>query len=432
MTAATLADGVYFDLPEEIYFAIPRLSGSGIQNLAISAGTFWAGSWLNETKAAKLRANALAAGEMFPTWCSAAAIVAAELAALHPGLADTEVEAEPEESTKAQLLGKAYHCARFEPDSLDSRFAREPTRADFPATRDGEPTLWTGKDIEAALAGRDLPKKTTADRGVADQGRRLIAAGYAGVVFPVETADFQDMLKGRIPIRGDLWDAMLTDVERMRSQPEVAALLRDGFGEVVILYTGPRGIPMKARIDFLKADAWADFKTFDNSQGKNLLQVISERFRYSRHYMQAVIYREAVEMLRANALPIMSDATDAQRALIARIAMAPEELACWYVYQEKNGIPNILARRVRFFDVPLNVQIQHAGASAEGIAAVEDATRSPTFWHRRAIGEIGRARTDFVNYQEIYEPGRPWLPVRALGEFTDDDFPTWWLEERPD
>ena len=431
-----LADGIYFGMPQEVYFAIPRLSASGIQDIMVSPATFWARSWLSPKRAALLAAAAMAA-LMPPAQLVYAHAAVAELKALHVDLetADAGGEPEPEEATKAQQLGKAYHAARLEGiEALHARFARQPDRSDFPKMRDGEPTLWTGKDIEAALAARDLPKKRTDDAGVADQARRLAEAGYQGVIFPLETARFQESLKGRTPIPAALWDDMLTDVERIRQSPEVANLLTDGVPEVVILWTGPRGIPMKCRVDYLKADSWTDFKTFDNSRGKNLYQSLTEQFRYGRHYIQAVVYREAIELLRANALPIIGEASDHQRAIIARIAMTPEELECWFIYQEKNGIPNVLARKARFFDVPESAETQAKmmeGAGYDATAARE-AQSTLTFWHRRANAEIANARDTFVKHHDIYpRPGSAWLPVNALGEFTDDDFPPYWLEERP-
>lgn len=432
---APLADGVYFGMPEEVYFAIPRLSASGIQDMMVSPATFWARSWLNATRAGLLAAAAMAA-LMQPAQTMVAHRAVAELLAHHPEADVPEAGGDPEaeEGTKAQQLGKAYHAARLEgPEALHARFARQPDRSDFPAEREGSPTVWTGKDIEAALVALDLPKKKSDDRTVADQGRRLAEAGYRGVIFPLEMARFEASLSGRTPIAAKYWDDMLTDVERIRQSPEVATLLTGGEPEVVILWTGPHGIPMKCRVDYLKADSWTDFKTFDNSRGKNLYQALTEAFRYQRHYIQAVVYREAIEMLRANVLPIIGEASDQARAILARIAMAPEELACWFIYQEKSGVPNVLARRARFFDLTdaAGAQVAMMGAAGYDTAAAEAAQMTLTFWHRRARSEIEKARTDFINHHEIYRRGQAWLPVNAIGEFTDDDFPPYWLEERP-
>jgi hypothetical protein len=427
-----LPDGIYFGLPEEIYHALPRIGSGGITDLLISPATFWKGSWLNPKAAEERAARAIRAlPELGDDPAPELVAYADALKTIFRGAPPPE----PEEATKAQLLGKAYHCARLEPHKLESRFRRALDRADFADLAKAKGACWNGTQIGEALAAAGQAKKK-GDETVVDQGRRLAATGYEGVIWPLEEARFKEALGTRVAIPADLWDDMLEDADRLRQSPEVARLLAGGEAEVAVLYTGPGGIRRKAKFDVLKLDSWADLKTFANPVGKNLRQLLSETFRYGRHYIQAIDYRVAVEMLRANALPIVGEATDDQRKLIAQLAIRPDELACWYVYQEKGGVPNILARRVRFFDVPQSVQTQNtmveaAGFSdAEGIARVEEATRTRTLFHVRGAGEIDKALRDFAFHSEIYRPGRPWLTIDATGEFTDDDFPAFWLDER--
>lgn len=44
---ASIADGVYFDLPEDVYHAVPALGSSSLGEIIISPATFWCGSWLD-------------------------------------------------------------------------------------------------------------------------------------------------------------------------------------------------------------------------------------------------------------------------------------------------------------------------------------------------------------------------------------------------
>lgn len=416
-----LPDGVYFDLPDDVYFAIPRLSGSGLKSMIVSPATFWAGSWLNAKKAAALAGACLAAMTLMPPGAMSPALAefGKQIAATFPDAAGTAKDAE---TTKAMHLGRAYHAARLEgSEALFARFARQPERADFPA----EGALWTGPDIERELAARDEPKKK-AGESVADQGRRLADLGYEGTIFPLEMAKFQASLNGRVPIAAAIWDDLIIDMDRLR-ESEVADLLSGGVAEVSVLWTDRNGIKMKCRIDYLMPDKWTDFKTFDNKRGKHLEQAILDAFRYDRHYIQGIVYREAVELLRVDALPIVGPSTEHQRQVLGRLATVAGEPECWFVYQEKNGVPNILGRRMEFYDVPLNTRIQHAGATEEGIAAVEEATRTVTFLHRRGREEINKAKADFAAYQEIYEAGRPWQPWNAKRTIDDLDFPEYWL-----
>lgn len=427
-----LPDGIYFGMPDEVYFAIPRLSASGIQKLLVSPATFWADSWLNAKRAVALAGASLAAMAATPE--AARPPYFAEIdAKLRAAFPDAAKAAPGKDATKARNLGKAYHAARLEgPDALNARFVRKPAMADFPGTKASPgggisyPTLWTGPDIEKALAALEQPK-TKAGESVADKGQRLAELGYGGIIFPVVMADWEADRGERVAIDAEQWDDLIVDMERLRDSEVAAKLLTGGVPEVSILWTDGGGVRWKCRIDYLTPHSWTDLKTFDNWSGKHLDQALCDLFRFNRHHVQGGVYREPIELLRADVLPIVGPSTELQRQVIGRIATSPAELECWFVYQEKGGVPNILGRQMEFHDVPLNTRIQHAGASEEGIAAVEEATRTLTFVYRRARGDIAKARQSFVDYLEIFQPGRPWRPWQAMRKFDDADFPDFWL-----
>lgn len=432
MTAAAfpmlpdLPDGIYFDLPFDVYRALPRLSASGIQDLLVSPANFWARSWLNKAKAEQLAGLSLAAiaataeADRPPFFAE----IDAKLRAAFP---DAAKAAKDEKTTKARTLGKAYHCARLEPEQFHERFVRQPERGDFP-----DDSLWTGPDIEAALFDMELPK-TKAGENVAAKAQRLADAGYTGTIFPLEMAKWEAERGGRSPVAAADWDDLLTAMDRIAAS-DVRDLLTGGVAEVSILWTDGNGIRMKCRPDYLTPDSWSDLKTFENWNGKHLEQFLLDTFRFNRHYIQGGTYREAIELLRADALPIMSPATERQRQVIGRIATGGD-LACWFIYQEKGGVPNLLARRIEFYDVPQMVEFQaQAFIGAAEFSGrnfdptpVREATRTMTFLYRRTVGEMGSAKADFVNYSEIYEPGRPWQPWQPKRTWEDMDFPDRWL-----
>ena len=378
-----LPDGVYFDLPADAYHNIRRLSTSGIQRMTVSPATFWAESWLNPDR-----------------------------------------KPEDETITKARLLGRCYHTARLEPEKLDLEYARAPDKADFPA----EDAVYTATDIEAALVELGQPK-TQKGELVADKAQRLEDAGFAGTIWPLEQARFQRRLAGRIPIPAKDWDEIVIDMKRLRQNAEIAALLTGGFAEVTVLWTDANGIAMKARLDYLAVAHWTDFKTFANPRRKLLLDAISDAFRYDRYYTQAVNYREAVELIRAGVLTTAGEATDDQRRLIHEIAGNPAPLDCWYVFQEKGGVPNILARRFKFFHVIPSMERQSTGIDDEHRRRVEELASTPTKIHYKGKHEIAAAKRNYLAYQEIYEPGEPWFPINPVGELGDDDFNRFWLDE---
>lgn len=409
-----LADGIYFNMPEEVYHALPRLSVSGMQKALVSPATFWAGSWLNPKKAATLAASLAASTS------NLAAAVLDVLKAMHPEMPEPDPEA-AEEATKAQLLGKAYHTARLEPELLEVRFVRALDKSDMP-----KGSLFTGTEMGKAL--EELGEKKSGS--VAEQAERLVAAGYdAAKVWHIQLAEWEKARDGRTPIPAEYWEEIKSDMELIRSTPEIAALLTDGQAEVSILWTGDKGVPMKARLDYLRENGFTDFKTFANPQGKHLQQCISDAFQYNRYHVQAAGYAEAVELIRTGALEIQGEATEEQRELIDAIYLHDDLMECWYVFQEKGGIPNLLARRMRFFEVPINTTAQHAGATEAQQAKMDRATATPSLWFTRANIEIRKAKRLFRNYSEIYKPGEKWRPFNPVSDMTDMDFRTFWLDE---
>ena len=379
-----ITDGIFFDLPDAEYHAVERLSASGIQRLCVSPATFWASSHLN------------------------------------PDRPD-----EDEEQTKAQQLGKAYHCARLEPERFAVEYCREIDKGDYAAI---EGVLWNGTEVGEALGERGETKKR-AGESVEEQCERLEAIGYPHPLWPLEKARWQADLNGRIPIPAKYYDDIERDMERIQRSADIHALLSGGEPEVSIFWTDRYGIKMKARIDYLKPDSWSDFKTIDNTRGLVLAQALANAVRYNRLYVQAVVYREAVEAIRTG--PLVMDHTGLTKeraAIIGAIRERAEELACYFIFQEKNGVPNLLAREFPFFAVPLNNETWSAGATAEQIATAEAAQRTRTGLFNRGLQDIDHAKREFMTYSQIYRPGQPWAPPDPIGEFSDADFNRFWLE----
>ena len=376
---AAIVDGIYFDLPDDIYHAVPRLSSSGIQRICVSPGTFWRGSWLD------------------------------------PNRPDPE-----EEETIWRILGRAYHTARLEPHLFESSYVRELDKAEAP-----KGTLFTGNEMGAKLEEFGLKKSGS----VAEQAARLADAGFpSSQLWPLIKAQWEDDRNGRIPLPAKHFDQMITDRDRIAANSQIAPLLTGGEAEVSVFWTDEHGVKMKARIDYLARDWWADFKTFDNSRGKVLNQALSDAMRYNRYYIQAPVYREAVEAIRYGGLEIIEASTDDQRALIAHMQIKPGELRCWYIFQEKGGVPNLLAREFPFYMVPYTTLFneQITGDEARRVAARE-ATKQRTQLFMKGAADVLNAKKLFVLYSEVYRPGEPWFPIDAVGSFSDDDFHPYWL-----
>lgn len=374
-----IVDGIYFGLPDDVYHAVRRLSSSGLQKMCVSPANFWRGSWLD------------------------------------PNRPDPE-----EEETIWRILGRAYHTARLEPHLFDALYVRELEKSEMP-----KGTLFTGDEMGKALEEMGLKKSGS----VAEKAERLADSG-----FPMEKlwhcakARWEEERRGRTPLPAKYFDQMHTDMELIQRNSQIAPLLTGGEAEVSVFWTDEYGIKMKCRIDYLNRDWWADFKTYDNSRGKVLRQALSDAMRYNRYYVQAVTYRDGVEAIRLGNLPIIEAQTDDQRALIAYLQMKPGELRCWYIFQEKGGVPNLLAREFPFYMVPYTTLFNEAVTDDMGRrAAARDATSQRTQLHMRGQTEALEAKKQFVLHSEVYKPGEPWSPIDAIGTFDDADFHPYWL-----
>lgn len=380
-------DGIYFGMAEEDYHSIERLSAGAVIKMRVSMATFWESSWMNP---------------------------------------DREKKDKRKDDTAARIIGRAYHCARLEPHDFERRYCRALDRADYPT----KGTVYTGSAIEAALAELGQPKTKSGER-VIDKAERLRDAGYRGLIWPLVEAEWQESIGGRVPIAADVYDEIVRDMDRIKKSPEIIKHLQGGAAEVSIFWTRPDGLKCKARFDYLQPHEWADFKTFANPNGKHLFQAIHDAFRYNRYHVGGAWYRDASEAIRIGGLQVIGEAADHERELIDAIQLNPHPLHCWYIFQEKSGVPNLLARRFRFFDVPDNTTRQNVGAPEEAQARMNAATAQPTKLYYRGKAEIARALYEYSQYREIFgEDGEPWSLVFGItGDFEDEDFNNRWLEE---
>lgn len=370
-----MKDGIYFNLPEAEYHALPRLSASGIKEILTSLPTYWARSSMNP---------------------------------------DRE---QADNDSLARQLGRAYHTAIFEPEQLDARFVCEPDPEDFPDA------LMTDTAVKAMLKEMGQTQTKTGELA-ADRAERLRASGYDGEIWSVIKSRWEEKRGDRLPIAAKYWRQIERDVQRIADNPEVAELVLGGFAEVSVLWTCPEtGIQMKARIDQLKAEYFLDLKSFANTSGKPVNQFIADAVRYNRYYIQARLYQQAITMIRELDLQIMDGLDGAAADMVKAIKAAPAPHKVWYFFQEKNGIPNLLCREIKLQNWPEGVEMQSIGAEGHHIKMAD------TILARKADLEIGRAKQLYAQAMEIYGPDQPWYPLDMIGSIEDSDFSDYWLDE---
>lgn len=377
-----LADGIYFNLDADKYHTQERMSASGICNMLVSPPTFWANSWLNP---------------------------------------DRE---EANKDTPARVLGRAYHTARFEPHLLDQQFVCEINVDDY------EGLLTNSTEIAAQLEKLGEPKNKSGEK-VLDKALRLKEAGYGGPILHLLQEQWEENRGERTGIAAKYWKQLQADIELIRGQPEINKHLTGGFAEVSVLWTDERtGMKMKCRFDYLKPDSFTDFKTFDNSMRKNLEQCLYDAFRFNRYYVQAYLYWHVTELIRSSEIHVMGDEspTDEQRALVEKIRTRGEPLEAWYVFQEKSGIPNLLAREIHILTPVHPSHVANSiGVPHETSQKVAQATRRLSSLGQLAEMEVNQSISMFGYYSESHEPGKPWHSLTPTGVINDDCFPPYWL-----
>jgi hypothetical protein len=327
---------------------------------------------------------------------------------------------EEKEEKAHQAIGRAYHMARLQPEIFHDHYAAELDKDDLDPD-----CLMTDTAIKAALKDCGLPQSKEGE-GVLARAYRLRDAGWVGQIWHVELDAWEKETEGKTAVPAKVWREIHRDMATIRKSPEVLEALTGGQAEVTVLWTHPSGVKMKCRFDYLKPDSFTDLKTFDNSQGRHLEQAILGAFRFNRYYIQGAVYWQAFEAIRAGEVPIVRFFNQDQVDLIDKIRAGKSYGRCFYVFQEKGGIPNVLVREY---------MIRTAHASLR-MAATDDDQLAQSVQHygnfsrlyEKAAREIDYAIRTAISMQEIYEPGQPWMPVYASGRIEDESFPDNFLD----
>ena len=387
-----LPDGIYFDLPEETYFAQRRISKSDIKRIRVSPADWWAQSWLNPSP--------------YP-------------------LSDSQIETRD----KARKLGRAYHYARLEPEKFAAQYVRALEKDDF---RWQEGFCGSDADIKAALKALDLPQ-TVKGETILDRARRLDQACHGErPIWHLLLEDFEKANEGKETLPGLIWDQLQIDQARLRAQVTIDELLSNGAAEVSILFTCPdTGLPMSTRLDYLRGDGWAEFKTFSNMADKELGQCLREAIMYHGYYIDIVVQLQALTAARD--LPAFGahdgSPSPEQSQILSELFARQDEPTHALIFQQKGGVPNILSRSLDLWRLPIDAQLIEGSLDEEGRADLYRKRKAPSALHTKALWEIEAAKKAYLQYSQIYYEGEPWLPFDPSGIISDEDFPPYWLEK---
>lgn len=309
--------GIYFGMPDEIYHAIHAVSTSGLKHLSVSSMDYWANSVLNPDR-------------------------------------DLDEDGNEKDEKPHFNFGKAIHCFVLEgEDCYTARYAVDLDPADFK----DEPILFDTASIKSAIGKfheRVSVKPVGGKQDLIDQLAALIAESGLDIPIPDKVDGLKDSIRSfttlapvkpwskvtegegedvttRAAVKEDwidqllaldpearVWDRMVAEhraanpgklfvtartdrrvriaAKMILAHPEIKELVKGGYPEVSIFwYCRATGVPMKARLDYLKLNQIVDLKSFGNRGGMPIDRAIERTIASYRYNLQHVIYDEAVE-----------------------------------------------------------------------------------------------------------------------------------------
>jgi len=371
-----LPDGIYLDLSFEDYLAAPRVSSGNLTDMIEGPAAYWANSPMNPDR-------------------------------------------EECDETEPMKLGRAYHCARLEPEAFAQRYVQEIDAEDMPAG-----TLMKDADYKAAL--KELGQaQIKAGETVLERAERLAEISL-NVCWHVERAEWEAENQSKTWLSRKHMAEITRDAARIRMNPELAALIEGGMAEVSILWTDEAtGIKCKCRPDYLGSNWITHLKTWDMKiAGKPGNRAVVDAFRFNGYYRTGWFYLEGLMAMPGLVFrkPDGTLTTEVPEPLGAAWK-APKRWDHWFLFVRRSGIPDIRAREIMYFDVPRGVNEQSIGVGTDGFK------RSVTVLGRKADMEVRRCLQQIADCSELYgRDGSPWFPRDMIGRIGDDDFSAFWLD----
>lgn len=264
--------GIHFGVPDEVYHAWPALSCSGIRKLAASPTLFYMSArWLN------------------PSY-------------------------EEQEERAWANIGKAYHarilegrdafnarfCVKLEKDSIEGLLE---TVSDLQAAickAGGQPVdkIETGEVKQHARTGADIPITRTAKKE--DYVEQLLALVPDAPIWEECCRRYDEVNEGRIQLPYDVIERIEIAAMMIERHDELSKAVSGGHAEVSLFYYCPKtGVPMKARVDYLKLKVMVDLKSYENKFELSPDYAIPKAIANNRYPLQPSVYLEAAQAAKA-------------------------------------------------------------------------------------------------------------------------------------
>lgn len=339
---------------EDEYHAIPALSNSGVKQILCSTMNFWAStSWLN------------------PEW--------------------------EEEESKFMDLGKAYHTRIVEgKETFYSRYAPALVPDDFPSA------LRTAEDLRNAL-----PDGVKKGGNKTELAARILDHIPDAQIWDLMVEEYQAKHEGKEFLSQNLIKKIEIAAAMIEKHPVLCKAFSGGYPEVSIVWNcRDTGVPMKARLDYLKRQAIVDLKTFSNPFNKPVDRAIAYAVASYKLHIQVAVYHEAVE----EAKRMLNEAEVAGVKAMQSILFG--EFDPYWIGQFANS------EQHEFLFV----------FQQTGIAPVARGWKFPRHL-TYDIGKIAVAEAKRRFKEKLEKFGKdPWVDEAGIQEFDDHDFPAFLSE----
>lgn len=355
--------GIYFGMPETDYHAINAFSASLCKDMTVSPMYAWAKSPLNPDR--------------------------------------------EDDDSVAKTLGRAYHVRICEGRAAYERcYAVELDKADYPDA------LVTVDEIKAAIAKCAVePYRRVDDHGTMRAAKKedwieqLSAVNPTAQVWERIAADHAAANAGRILIRAQDDKRIQVAARMIENDPELSKAFSGGFAEVSLFwYDAKTGAPCKARIDYLKMNAFVDLKSFSLKVERPVDRAIDFEIASRKHYIPVAHYSDGIAAVKAL---VRADSGNAVRC--------PEE---WHV--DTMGVATRWAERWA------NVQDDPAALyvfQATGIAPI---TRGKIL-HRGTVFAVTKMAVEMMRkrYVDCVQAfgADPWIDSAPISQLTDESIP---------
>lgn len=245
-SALLLPDGVFLNLPEDIYFAQPRLGSTDMSRLYLNEEGWW--------------------------WKSA----------LNPDRVDSE-------DNSAKEFGKGLHALVLEgDDAFAERVAIYPDKNELSKLH-GELFCVTLKDILTQLEKRGFNPKANA-------GKPFLIS-YASsrapelIMWDTLDAEWERVNKGKIKVTAAEDRQLRIMTEAVRNHPQVGPLFQYGaehvpLSEVTIFWHDEQGNARRGRLDQMLPQTTCDVKTLQNVAGRPLKYAAGEHMAKLGYHVQ--------------------------------------------------------------------------------------------------------------------------------------------------